>query len=72
MSSILELESEAHEHILGGSSGALGASSTDSPNDRRRRALEAAINRLRRQEEELEQSCGTADLGHGPNADHST
>ena len=51
------VESEAHSFILGGSSAATSA--IDSREDRRRRALEAAINRLRKEEEELEHSCGT-------------
>ncbi|KAH7918274.1 WLM-domain-containing protein [Leucogyrophana mollusca] len=48
-------EAEALVHVLGGS----GSGSGDSLEDRRRRALEAATARLRKQEEELEQSCGT-------------
>ena len=52
-----ELEAEAHVHILGGG----GMSSLDeSREDRRRRVLEATMKRLRKEEEELEQSCGTA------------
>ncbi|PAV19780.1 WLM-domain-containing [Pyrrhoderma noxium] len=52
----LGVESEAHSFILGGSSAATSA--IDSREDRRRRALDAAINRLRKEEEELEHSCG--------------
>ncbi|KAI6149697.1 WLM-domain-containing protein [Pisolithus tinctorius] len=48
-------EGEALVHVLGGSSTPL----TDSIEDRRRRALDAATSRLKKQEEELEQSCGT-------------
>ena len=52
-----ELEAEAHVHVLGGG----GMSSLDeSREDRRRRVLEATMKRLRKEEEELEQSCGTA------------
>lgn len=53
----LDLESEAQAYILGGSS----SSSTlvDTREERRCKALEAAVNRLRREEEELEYSCGT-------------
>ncbi|THH11276.1 hypothetical protein EW145_g757 [Phellinidium pouzarii] len=56
----LEIESEAQGHILGGSS----PSVNDTREERRRRALDAAVNRLRREEAELEQSCGTAGPGH--------
>lgn len=48
-------EDEALVHVLGGNSTLL----SDSVEDRRRRALEAATSRLKKQEEELEQSCGT-------------
>lgn len=48
-------EAEALIHILGGNGIPLG----DSAEDRRRRALEAATVRLKREEEELEKSCGT-------------
>ncbi|KAI5123182.1 hypothetical protein M0805_003949 [Coniferiporia weirii] len=58
--SALEIESEAQAYILGGSSATL----SDTREERRRRALEAAVGRLRREEEELEQSCGTAGPGH--------
>ncbi|KAL5513384.1 hypothetical protein ACEPAH_3783 [Sanghuangporus vaninii] len=61
-----ELESEAQAYILGGSppSGPV----SDTREERRRRALEAAISRLRKEEEELEHSCGTA----GPSGDAPT
>ncbi|KAL4063246.1 WLM domain-containing protein [Scleroderma yunnanense] len=49
-------DEEAAGHVLGGSDTPL----TDSIEDRRRRVLEAATSRLAKQDEELEQSCGTA------------
>lgn len=58
------MESEAYEYVLGGQSSALGSNRGDSRDDRRRHALEAAISRLKKEEEELEQSCGTS----GPSA----
>jgi hypothetical protein len=54
-----ELEAEAHTHILGGS-GVTSMSLNESREDRRRRVLDATMSRLRKEEEELEQSCGTA------------
>ncbi|KAI6164465.1 WLM-domain-containing protein [Pisolithus thermaeus] len=48
-------EGEAFVRVLGGNS----TLPSDSIEDRRRRALEAATSRLKKQEEELEQSCGT-------------
>ncbi|KAF8628726.1 hypothetical protein AX17_005948 [Amanita inopinata Kibby_2008] len=60
-----ELEAEAHAHILGGEgSGSLPASQTETANERRQRILTATMNRLRKQEEELEHQCGT---GHSNN-----
>ena len=56
-SSTLELESEAHTHILGGSS---PSAPPDTLEERRRLAVEAAMKRIRKEEEELERSCGTA------------
>jgi hypothetical protein len=50
-------EAEALIHVLGGDTIPLG----DSAEDRRRRALEAATARLRKEEEELEKSCGTTE-----------
>lgn len=47
-------------HILGGTS---DPSSRYSKEDQRKRMLEAATSRLRREEEELEQSCGTSGPG---------
>ena len=55
--SALELESEAQAYVLGGSASSAVA---DTREDRRRLALEAAIRRIRKEEEELEHSCGTA------------
>jgi len=59
-----ELEAEAQTHLLGGGSHTLGGSGpaafNDSPAERRRKILEATMNRLRKEEEELEQQCGTA------------
>ncbi|KAF8075149.1 WLM-domain-containing protein [Lyophyllum atratum] len=55
-----ELEAEAHVHILGGGrTTGLGPAMDDSREERRRRVLEATMARLRKEEEELEQSCGT-------------
>ncbi|KAJ3508150.1 hypothetical protein NMY22_g16707 [Coprinellus aureogranulatus] len=51
-----ELDAEAQSYTLGGSSASLAA---DSQEERRRRILEATINRLRKEEEEIEHSCGT-------------
>jgi len=59
----LDLEAEAHTHMLGEGTYVLGGESNllgDSREERRRRALEATMRRLRKQEEEVEQSCGTA------------
>ncbi|KAJ7076388.1 WLM-domain-containing protein [Mycena belliarum] len=47
-------------HVLGGSSRSRNSSEPDSVDERRRRMLEAALNRLHMEEEELEGSCGTA------------
>ena len=60
------LEAEAQEYIIGGAYtlGGTGTSGTgDSPEERRRKVLEATMNRLRKEEEELEDRCGTA-AGH--------
>ncbi|KAJ7911574.1 WLM-domain-containing protein [Mycena leptocephala] len=52
------LENDAlTSHVLGGSS---RSSDSDSVEERRRRMLEATLNRLQKEEEELENSCGTA------------
>ncbi|KAI0057413.1 WLM-domain-containing protein [Artomyces pyxidatus] len=57
-----ELEAEARAaYVLGG--GASGAATPprpdESPEERRRRVLDATMRRLRKEEEELEHSCGT-------------
>ena len=54
-----ELEAEAHAYVLGGS-GATPAVADESVAERRRRVLDATMARLRKEEEELEASCGTA------------
>ncbi|EPQ56232.1 WLM-domain-containing protein [Gloeophyllum trabeum ATCC 11539] len=58
------LEAEAHAHVLGGGVASGRVASGDTPEERRRRVLEATMRRLQKEEEELEQSCGTA----GPSA----
>ncbi|KXN90690.1 hypothetical protein AN958_03975 [Leucoagaricus sp. SymC.cos] len=54
-----ELEAEAQSYVLGGSSSSVAALAGDSREDMRRRMLEATMARLRKEEEELEMSCGT-------------
>jgi hypothetical protein len=54
-------EAEARSYVLGG---VASLSLEDSMDDRRLRILKAAEARLRKEEEELEDSCGTA----GPSA----
>lgn len=54
-----ELEAEARAYVLGGAGGSRPALD-ESPEERRRRVLEATMGRLRREEEELEKSCGTS------------
>jgi len=49
---------EVQAHVLGGSGPA--SSSDESVEERRRRVLDAAMNRLREEEQEIEDSCGTA------------
>jgi hypothetical protein len=52
------LENDAlTSHVLGGGS---RSSNSDSVEERRRRMLAAALSRLQKEEEELENSCGTA------------
>ncbi len=51
-----ELEADAHTHVLGGDVGSLVSESAE---ERRQRILSATTKRLRKQEEELEQQCGT-------------
>ena len=52
------LEAEAQEYVLGGG-GISAASASDTPEERRRKILDATMRRLQREEEELEQRCGT-------------
>jgi len=52
-----EVEAETHAYVLGGPS--TPPLEGDSRQDMRRRMLEATMNRLRKEEEELETSCGT-------------
>jgi hypothetical protein len=58
-----ELEAEARAYTLGGAQ-ALGSTSSaltgETPEERRRKILDATVGRLRKEEEELEHSCGTA------------
>lgn len=57
------LEAEAQEYILGGGGpNTVGGipSDAESREERRRRILEATMSRLKKEEEELEQSCGSA------------
>ena len=61
--STLEIESAAHSYVLGGLPGGSGAAPT-TPEQRRRRALEADVRRLQIEEEELEASCGTSGATH--------
>ncbi|KAF6761814.1 WLM domain-containing protein [Ephemerocybe angulata] len=58
-----ELEAEAQSNVLGGSASAVSMLEADSPEDRRQRILEATMNRLRKEEEEIEHSCGTGSSG---------
>ena len=52
-----EMEAEATVHVLGGSS---TASSVDlSREERRQRVLDATLNRLKAEEAEIEDKCGT-------------
>ncbi|PPQ75443.1 hypothetical protein CVT26_016217 [Gymnopilus dilepis] len=53
-----DLEREAQVYTLGGDSSA-STLAVESQEDRRRRILEATMNRLRKEEEEIEHSCGT-------------
>ncbi|KAI0255960.1 WLM-domain-containing protein [Lactifluus subvellereus] len=55
---VLGLEAEVQAHVLGGSGPA--PSSDESVEERRRRVLHAAMNRLQEEEQEIENSCGTA------------
>ena len=55
---VTRLEAEIQAHILGGSGPP--PSSDESTEQRRRRVLDAAMKRLREEEQEIENSCGTA------------
>lgn len=55
-----ELEAEARAHVLGGSGVQPGTHTDLSREERRQMVLQATMNRLRKEEEELEQHCGTA------------
>lgn len=55
-----ELEAEARAYVLGGAGAGAGPAQDESREERRRRVLEATMGRLRREEEELERSCGTS------------
>ena len=54
-----EQEAESQAYVLGGSG---GSSFEDSVEDRRQRILNATMNLLQKEEEELEHSCGTGRL----------
>jgi hypothetical protein len=55
---VLQSEVEVQEHVLGGSGP--GPTSDESVEQRRSRMLHAAMNRLREEEQEIENACGTA------------
>jgi hypothetical protein len=59
-----ELDLQVHTHVLGGGS---GSGSDESSEERRSRVLKATMNRLLRNEEDIEHLCGT-----GRNAPSST
>jgi hypothetical protein len=54
----LELEAEAHVHTLGGNQPSFAVGS-ETREERRSRLLEATMLRLRKEDKELEDSCGT-------------
>lgn len=54
----IELEAAAHSHTLGGASSTTSGRD-DTPEQRRRKVLEATMQRLRKEDEDVEQSCGT-------------
>jgi phosphodiesterase/alkaline phosphatase D-like protein len=56
---VSELEPDAHVHILGGNNISSVVALNESREERRKRLLEATMLRLRKEEEELENSCGT-------------
>jgi len=55
----VEAEAEAHVHVLGGMMNLSSSSSSESPEERRRRILDATIARLKKEDEEIDNSCGT-------------
>ena len=59
-----ELEAEARAYVLGGL-GTTPAMANESVAERRRKVLDATMARLRKEEEELEASCGTAPAPRG-------
>jgi hypothetical protein len=52
----IETQAEATAHVLGGVS---ASSSGDTPEARRARALQAALDRLSREDQEIEDMCGS-------------
>ncbi|KAL1739800.1 WLM domain-containing protein [Schizophyllum fasciatum] len=54
-----ELEAEARAYVLGGKAGSATPLPNESAEQRRERMLQATMSRLQKEEEELEQSCGT-------------
>ncbi|KAJ3502467.1 hypothetical protein NLJ89_g8876 [Agrocybe chaxingu] len=56
-----ELEAEARAYTLGGSGASASSSSfnEETQEERRQKLLQATMNRLRKEEEEIEHSCGT-------------
>ncbi|KAF5373334.1 hypothetical protein D9615_007380 [Tricholomella constricta] len=54
-----ELEAEAQVHILGAGDTSFSSAVDESREERRRRVLDATMARLRKEDEELEKSCGT-------------
>jgi len=55
-----ELKAKAQVNILGGASLGSTSSANDSPEERRQRVLEATMNQLWKEEEEINHSCGTS------------
>ena len=54
-----ELEAEAQAYVLGGRTGSTTPLPNETPEQRRERMLQATMSRLKKEEEELERSCGT-------------
>ncbi|KAI5829098.1 WLM-domain-containing protein [Schizophyllum commune Tattone D] len=54
-----ELEAEAQAYVLGGKTGSTTPLPNETPEQRRERMLQATMSRLKKEEEELERSCGT-------------